>query len=188
MSGNNRHLRGDVNAIKMPVHGATVVEPGDLLVYGGDTNIWTAHSDSRADYYAYPVSGITGSAGMGGTGTLCIAKNHFCGIALSGSKSGTTEDITVALTGTFRYPLRNIPGKDGSKTCGTTVGLKVSMVTPASVTVAGPSDQAVCIATHSGTSAYIGYCIMNSSGGGTKGGTSYVDFVLKSKWGLGLAT
>jgi len=191
MSGNNRYLKGDINSIKLPVHGATVVEPGDLLILGATTETQQHRkAEGVADYYAYPFSGVTRETGEG---VIRLCKNWFIGVAMSGSASGTTNEVTVATSGMFRYPLRNITAKEGALTCGTTVGYIVSAATPTASTTSGCSAQAVMIQGHGGASAavdggstaFLGYCVITKPAGTKTGGASYVDFTIRTKYGPG---
>ena len=177
MAGQNRHLRGDMNEIKIPVHSDVTVEPGDFLVIGGVVTV--DQSGRAADYYAYPFSSVSGAVLKGGvSNSLNVCKQWFVGVAMSGSASGVTDDINVATDGIFRYPYNNA----GTVTAGTTIGYKVSAVTaPAKALGAGVSAQAVSLQLLGGTSAYVGYVAENHVGG-----TSFVDFRIHTKYGLGL--
>lgn len=167
MAGHNRHLRGDINSIKVPSHGNTVIEPGDILMVSGVT-FSPSQSGGKADFYVYPVGSVTAQAAAD---FMSYFKNWFVGVAMNGSVSGVTKDVTVATTGVFQYPLHT----NG----GTTVGLPVSGVTPGAAT-SSSSDQHV-YGTDSGSSAYLGYAVVTQ-----KGGSSYVDFEIKTKYGEGL--
>ncbi len=170
MAGHNRHLRGDINSIKIPCHGNITIEPGDLCVIAGTTPVAPAQCGGKADRYVYPFSAVTGAteAGLGAK-----LKNWFVGVAMSGSPSGVTNNVTVAQTGVFRYPM--------ATTGGTTIGLTVTGVTPTSnYATTGGSKQYVYGA-GSGSSVYLGYTVITQ-----KGGSSYVDFRIKTKYGEGL--
>lgn len=172
MSGHNRHLRGDINSIKIPCHGNTVIEPGELCVIAGVTQVAPQPaSGNKADRYVYPFSAVTGATE---DAVAAMTKNWFVGVAMNGSASGVTNEVTVAQTGVFQYQM--------IKAGGTTVGYKVTAVTPtSSYATIGASDQYVFGAGSGGVSSYLGYCVVTQ-----KGGSSYVDFRIKTKYGEGL--
>jgi len=157
MSGQNRIVRGELNEIKVPVKGNQTVEPGDFIVIAGVTTISGSKSGQKADYYAYPFSNVTQAATKG---VLALLKNWFLGVAIDGSPSGVTCDISVASTGMARYPVN----RAASVWAGTSIGIKVSAVTPAGATT-GSSNQYISVQNHSGTTAYLGYCMQHQVGG-----------------------
>ncbi len=159
MAGYNRHLREDSEVIGARVRGNVVVENGDLMYWNPN------------DYYAEPFKKIV-SATRGDTISGIITLG-FLGVAVEGSPSGSTETIGIAQAGVMRFPLAH-PG-------GTTVGSKVSAVSPAIGGSAGVSDQHVSInaVTSTGTTGYLGYIVK------TESGASYVDFQMRSLFGPG---
>jgi len=183
MAGHNRHLRGDLNEITVPVHSDVTVEPGDLMVIGGVAKV--DQSGRTADYYGYSFSSVSGDVVKGGVSNAAnVCKQWFVGVAMSGSASGVSNNITVATDGVFRYPYHK---KATADVTGTTIGLKVSAVTPPTLTTGvGVSPQNVSLidnATVGGTTAYLGYCVLNN-----EAGTTYVDFQIHTKYGRGLIT
>jgi len=175
MAGHNRYLYGETNQIKVPVHGNVTVEPGDLICIAGVTEV-AGKFNCTADYYAHPLSSVTG-AKVGDAANHI--KQYFLGVAMDGSPNGVTNYISVAQSGFFRYPLVTLPG-----VTGTTIGWKVSAVSPASAT-GGASNQYVGLGITatgggSGSTAYLGYCSVNKDYG-----ASFVDFFIRGKYGPG---
>jgi hypothetical protein len=86
------------------VRGSTEFEEGDLAFLDQLDGLRN-NGGSVADYSAYPFSTIGGA-----TKTLAsnqsLAADNFLGVALSGSDSGTTENLAFATTGYFKFPLR----------------------------------------------------------------------------------
>lgn len=185
MAGHNRYLRGNRNEITVPIHSDTVCEPGDLMVIGGRAGVDQA--GRGADYYGYSFSEVTGSVLIGGvSNAMNYCKQWFLGVAMSGSASGVTNNVTVATDGTFRMPYHK---KATADVTGTTLGLIVTAVTsPTVATGAGVSPQHVSLidggnAAVGGPTAYLGYCMHTRPGG-----TTFVDFRIHTKYGLGLIT
>lgn len=175
MAGQNRYLYGETNPIKAPVHGNVTIEPGDFVVIAGATQA-AGKFACAADYYAYPISSVTGPSDCSGTGAskaTSVIKTWFAGIAMNGSPNGVTNYISIAQSGIFRYPVSDYA------TTGTTIGVKVTAVTPASE-ISGGSVQHVRLEGHGGTTAYFGYCTVNKASG-----ASYVDFSLRGKYSPG---
>jgi len=172
MSGHNRHLRGATNDVMMPVHGSVVIEPGDLVIINSvrgscgnaSTTLW------QEDNYVFPLSYCrTATAGSQFDMQL---QTTFMGVAMSGSISGITNNIRVASSGIFRYPLNHISA--------VTVGSRVFSPTPAGgVLAGGGSVQAVAAAgsqaAGDGSSAALGVIVK------TESGASFVDFQLMTR-------
>ena len=102
---------------------------------------------------------------------------QFIGVAMGGSASGVTNNIRVATTGVFRYPLRNISA--------VTIGSAVYAVSPTLSGTQGTSAQFVVNegtqVIGQGTSAPLGIIVK------TESGASFVDFALKSASGVSMA-
>jgi len=176
MAGHNRYLYGETNQVKVPVHGNVAVEPGDFICLAGATQV-AGNFSCAADYYAYPVSAVTGPEACSGTGAskaTSVIKSWFLGVALDGSPNGVTNYISVAQSGFFRYPISPV-----NATTGVTIGAKITAVTPASE-ISGGSPQWISVEKHGGTTAYFGYCTVDKAGG-----CSYVDFSLRGRFGPG---
>uniref|UniRef100_A0A6M3JSK1 Uncharacterized protein n=1 Tax=viral metagenome TaxID=1070528 RepID=A0A6M3JSK1_9ZZZZ len=170
MSGNNRHLRGNTQQIRGAVHGNTVVEPGDLVCINSVSGFFgnlSANIVTATDYldnYLYPLSSAVSNAVLSSAYMHHIATT-FMGVALTGSASGTTNEVVVAVDGIFRYPLLH--------NSAVTLGAKVSAVSTTAGT--GSSNQAVmnnATLNDKGTTAYLGVIVK------TESGASFVDFQL----------
>ena len=144
MASKNRHLRGDIQDITIPVHGNVVVEKGDFILEFKDTNSILAAT--TADGYGYPVSSSRLT-------TPPYFAELFAGVAMTGSISGVTNDILVATAGQFRYPLRS-----GSNT-SLRVGYPVSGSTSSATAI---TDQEV-VCTAIPTNNPIGRCVLTES-------------------------
>ena len=90
MAAHNRYLRGDMMEILAPVRGKTVIEAGDFCYY---------HSGDS--YYLFPFSDHKNS----GASLNLDLYDYFAGVAMESSPAGTTENITIAQAGVFRYPM-----------------------------------------------------------------------------------
>lgn len=155
MSGQNRHLKGDTNEMIMPVRGKTVIEAGDFV-----------YQHSGDSYYLLPVSKWKDISTTGACGTD-VALN-FAGVALEGSPSGVTENVTVATAGIFRYPLAH--------KSAVTIGAIVTAVT--NQAGSGSSNQYVENSEILTTGTTIRYGIIVK----TQSATSFVDFMLMTKF------
>jgi len=154
MTAQNRHLKGDMNAIKMDVRGKTVIEAGDFVYrHSGDS------------YYLYPFSS---QKAMSTTGACLVdIATNFMGVAMESSPSGVTEKITVATSGIFRYPL--------VWKSAVTVGAVVTAVSP-HASGSGVSNQYVANSTDlatSSTTVYLGKIVRTDTSA-----VSFVDFSL----------
>ena len=145
MAKKNRHLRGDINDITLPVHGNIVVEKGDFILEFKDDNSIVAATS--ADGYGYPASSCR-------LNTAPFFVELFAGVAMSGSISGVTNDILVATSGQFRYPL------ESSTNTTLKAGMIVSGVTGSSATSI-TAQQVVCKII--GTENPIGRCVLTES-------------------------
>ena len=173
MSGKNRHLKGDINPIIAPVHSFHAVEAGDLMVLSATPGLTGA--GSTADNYAIPFDYTTMEAAS-------VEASHqaryyyFLGVAMEDSPSGVTENITIAQSGVFRYPLH-----ESFIGAAVTIGAYVSAVSNS--IGAGASAQNVAIGSFAtgsvGTTAYLGYIMK------TESGASFVDFQLRTAYGPG---
>jgi len=167
MAGNNRYLKGKQSTQLTPVKGNIVIDAGDLLFLnatGGSLGIGKA-----ADSYAYHVSSLIPATGL--TSAAIILYNNFLGVALESSPSGVTENITVAKSGVFRFPLH--PSYIGSSV---TIGTSISFVS--NELAAGVSNPYVMhINTNPGCTAYIGYCVK------TESAATYVDINIQTAYG-----
>ena len=101
MAGHNRHIKGCYNTITVDVKGNVVVEPGDIMFRMGAGGMTGA--STTADNYGYPVSSLANAASTL-TALMGRLATNFIGVAMEGSPSGTTEKVTVATDGVFRYP------------------------------------------------------------------------------------
>lgn len=168
MSAHNRHLRGDTNDVLVDVHGNVEVEAGDFMFRdgtGGGRGLGIS-----ADNYAYPFSSV-GNTASDETEILNVLYANFLGVAMESSPSGTTEKITIAEDGVFRYPLYRISA--------VTIGALVTSVSTATST-SDTSAQAVCIIGETlATTAYLGYVVK------TESGASFVDFRVRTAFGSG---
>jgi len=172
MAAQNRHLRGEREEVLSPVHGNVVVEAGDLMFLDNSDGVRGA--STSADNYAYPFSSAVNAASKE-TGIINALYTQFLGVAMESSPSGTTENISVATNGVFRYPLY--------RNAGTTIGATVSSVSMFT-SGTGVSDQTVFLGTSApGSTALLGYIVK------TESGASFVDFQIRTAFGSsGLAT
>jgi len=164
MAAVNRHLRGETREVEVPVHGHTVIEKGDLLAIMrvNSTLKVTVTPETTADWYAYPLTTLSDA-------TTNYFACQFGGIAMEGSKSGTTQTIPMATAGIFRYPL--------VATTGVTVGQLVCPATSAAKTFY--TQQVVSKAASELTDEYqtqIGYVVK------TEAGATNVDFNLVTQF------
>jgi len=102
-----RWKRGETNPILCPVAGTAVVEIGDLLVLADSTkmlNSTTAFGGGTpsANYKVYPFSYVASSSQANDE---IVASDHFIGVAMQASASGSTDPIRVATDGVFEFPL-----------------------------------------------------------------------------------
>jgi len=172
MAAHNRHIRGEREEVLASIKGSTVVEAGDLMFLNNSDGVVGA--SSSADNYAYPFSSAANSASVA-TGIIEALYTQFLGVAMESSPSGTTENISIATDGVFKYPLYRI----GAVTIGATVS-SVSVLTSGT----GVSDQVVFQSTTApGSTALLGYIVK------TESGASFVDFQIRTAFGSsGLAT
>jgi len=176
MGGKNRHLKGKMNTIIAPVRGNHVVSAGDFMVLSAVSGMLGV--GDLADNYAAPFSELKTPAASGTLATQGFAYTYFLGVAMEDSPSGVTENITIAKSGVFRYPLHS-----SFLGAGVTVGSLVSAVS--NNLAAGVSPQTIAIGAASiiTSTAYLGYIIKSESG------ASFVDFQLRTAYGpSGLAT
>lgn len=174
MSLGNRHLFGDIEGIQVTIRSTVIVKPGDLVFQNAAAGLvqkGLANAKATADNYGYPLA-----AGATETSSLVTLGSHFLGVAMDDSPYGTTDTITVATTGNFRFPLE--------VKCGVTLGALIGGVSPLSGFDADAqttaSWQAFPYTGLGGNSAVtIGYCIKKESG------ASYVDVFLRTKTGPG---
>ena len=117
----NRHLYGDTMPIQVVVPDCIRVEAGDLMLLAIETAAVASQiqkfsggvaSKSGATGYAYPMM-----AGVTTTNANNTAYTGFIGVALDDSpkSAGTTDTISVATAGVFRFPVAGAVG-------GVTVG------------------------------------------------------------------
>ena len=175
MSGKNRHLRGDINAIIAPVHSYHEVEAGDLMVLNAVAGM--CGTGGTADNYAFPFDEVKTAAASGAVASAGFIYTYFLGVAMEDSPSGVTENITIAQSGVFRYPMHS--AYIGS---AVTIGALVSAVS--NTLAAGVSEQVVCTNATSPVSstAYLGYIVK------TESGASFVDFELRTPYMYGRAS
>jgi len=173
MSGKNRHLKGAMNPIIAPVHSYHVVEAGDFMLLNATAGALVA--GGSADNYAVPFS-YTLMAAASAEMSAHVRTTYFLGVAMEDSPSGVTENITIAQSGVFRYPLHvTLVG------AGVTIGSFVSAVS--NTQAAGTSNQNVAVGSHAAgaidCTAYLGYIIK------TESGATFVDFQLRTAYGPG---
>jgi hypothetical protein len=105
MADVNRHIKWDTIAIIVDIRGSTVVEKGDLMFLDRTDGLRNGGASS-ANYSAYPFSKIGGV-----TKTLAsnqeLAADNFLGVSMYTSDSGTTEPLTIATAGHFKFPLKS---------------------------------------------------------------------------------
>ena len=97
----DRHLRGDTNEVMAAVAGNVVIKQGDLIIMELVSDI---AQQGSATYKAYPAAYVSG------VGALKFGSG-FVGVAMNSSASGVTEDIPVATTGIFRFPVSPSAGQ-----------------------------------------------------------------------------
>jgi len=163
MAAHNRHIRGKTNERLVPVRGNVVVEAGDFMYI--DTVGGVRGTTIAVDRYADPFNLAVNSSSSQSSIMHEIYEN-FLGVAMESSPSGTTEDISIASSGIFSYPLSNATGS------AVTVGALISAVSPSATGTAVSAQAVVNSITQPGSTAYLGYCIK------TESGASYVDFQL----------
>ena len=173
MAGRNRHLKGDINPIIAPVHSYHTVEAGDFMVLSAVNRM--IEDEISADNYAAPFSAVKPDATHPVATLTNFLWTYFLGVAMEDSPAGVTENITIATTGVFRYPIHPIvaPG-------AVTIGSKVSAVS-STLTGNGVSAQTVIHGTDAARmcTAYLGYIVK------TESGASFVDFALRTAYGPG---
>jgi len=173
MAGRNRHLKGDINPIISPVHSYHVVQAGDFMALN-NTDYMTGVAEA-ADNYAVPFSELNMDSTHHVATQSQFVYAQFLGVAMEDSPAGVTENITIATTGVFRYPIHPIvaPG-------AVTIGSKVSAVS-STLTGNGVSAQTVIHGTDAARmcTAYLGYIVK------TESGASFVDFALRTAYGPG---
>jgi len=157
MANTQRHLRGDTNEVQIDIHGHTVVEQGDMMFINNVVGNIAAPHGGTADYYGFPADETTGSS---------VAFDSFIGVAMTGSESGTTEEIAVATSGIFRFANASaVASKVGYTVSGATSG------------TAGTLLNQSCQCSPKATTyvdARIGYCVDDV------GGTSTIDVMILS--------
>ena len=127
----DRHLRGATNEIWGAVPGNVVINQGDLVILEMSSDI---AQQGSATYKAYPASW---SSTQGTTGFAY----GWAGVAMTSSESGVTEDIPIATTGIFRFPVSASAGQTtlaGYIVSGATYGAGGSSIFAQTV-VAGPA-------------------------------------------------
>lgn len=105
MADVNRHIKWPTWAPAVQVRGSTEVDKGDLI-FLDRINGLRDNGNSSGNNSAYPFRTIGGT-----TKTLVsnqdLAADNFLGVAMGGSDSGVTENIAVAVSGHFEFPLRS---------------------------------------------------------------------------------
>jgi len=164
-SGVNRHLRGETNEIMLKKKGTIPVNTGDLMFV--DAVNGASAGGGTASFLAFPAAYCSFN-------THAYFEVNFAGVAMSGSLSGVTEEIPVATTGIFRYPV------------STTTGMTCSpgyIVSGASYGAGGASifSQKVVVGSAAGTmdEGRIGYCVR------AEGAATTVDFNLVTRFSGG---
>lgn len=157
----NRHIRGETNEIMLRKKGTIPVNTGDLIFV--DAVNGASAGAGAASYLAFPAA-------------YCSRNTHayfeicFAGVAMSGSPSGVTEEIPVATTGIFRFPVSGASGKTcspGYIVSGASYGATGVSVFSQKVNV-GPPDSL--------DEARIGYCVRAA------GAATTVDFKIMSRF------
>ena len=173
MAGRNRYLKGKTNTILAPVHGYHLVEEGDFMVLSAVDYLTTL--GVAADNYAAPFSALKADTSQATVVLNRLTYTYFLGVAMEGSPLGVTENITIATTGVFRYPLY-----DTNAPSGVTVGSLVAAVS-ANCVYKGVSPQTVVHGTDAvrGSTSYLGYIVK------TESGASFVDFEIRTAYGPG---
>jgi len=173
MAGRNRHLKGDINPIIAPVHSYHVVQAGDFMVLDAANHM--IGLGSTADSYAVPFSGVKPTSASEVVTKINFLYTYFLGVAMENKPAGVTENITIARSGIFRYPLY-----DTNAPSGVTVGSLVSAVSAINSSE-GVSPQTVVHGTDAvrKSTAYLGYIVKSESG------ASFVDFSLRTAYGPG---
>jgi len=155
---NNRHLRGATNEIMLRVNGGTVVNVGDLMFI--DATAGARHS-ATITYAGFP-------ANMCASNTHYYFESNFAGVAMSSSISGVTEDIPVATSGVFRFPVTAAAGQTVSPSffvSGASFGANGTSIFAQKV-VCGPVLN----------EGRIGYCVRAQTA------TSTVDFIILTRF------
>ena len=173
MAGRNRHLKGDINPIIAPVHSYHTVEAGDFMVLSSVDYI--TDRGIAADNYAAPFSELQPDTTQEVLVLSRLIYSQFLGVAMEGSPAGVTENITIATTGVFRYPIIHT-----SVPSAVTVGSLVAAVSP-STAYKGVSAQTVAHGTDAVrmSTSYLGYIVKSESG------ASFVDFEIRTAFGPG---
>ena len=175
MAAHNRYLRGKQNQIRGTVDADVVIEAGDFVVLNNQDGTvfqssYSTANSLQANNFFYPFTKVGCSTAP--TEGMDIIASNFAGIAMTGSASGVTNQIVVATTGVFRYPLYHAPS-------AVTIGSFVSAVSPPGGFSANTGVSKQTVVNHAtltgvGTTAYLGYVTK------TESGASYVDFELWS--------
>lgn len=90
------YLRGELNEVYVRIQGKTVIVKGELIFLNQDDSVIVATS---GDGFGYPAVNLAGT-------TQAYFEDNLVGVSMSGSVSGTTEDIPVATSGIFRGQIR----------------------------------------------------------------------------------
>jgi len=107
----NRHVKWPYWPVEVQVRESTEVEKGDLI-FLDEVNNLRNNGSSTANHSAYPFSKLSGASGTLANNQY-LAAYHFLGVAMegsygpSGSEAGVTQNIAVATTGHFSFPLKS---------------------------------------------------------------------------------
>jgi len=146
-SGVNRHIRGATNEVNLKKKNTIAVSTGDLIFI--DAVAGAASGGAAATHLAFPAA----FAGVGYWSGATGFEANFAGVAMSGSPSGVTEEIAVATTGIFRFPVSTAAGKacsPGYIVSGATYGACGNSVFSQKCNVGPPASL---------TQGRIGYCV-----------------------------
>ena len=105
MSDVNRHVKWPMNCLSVQARGSTVVDKGDLIFLDRQDGLRLNGTSSKT-YTAFSFS-QTGGATKTLASNQNLAATNFLGVAMDASDSGVTENIPVATSGYFKFPLRS---------------------------------------------------------------------------------
>jgi hypothetical protein len=171
--GVHRHLYGKADEVQVTVRETVTVKPGDLMFLNNTNSFVTnqlAGASAAADYYAYPwAAGKEWDVPASGV-TSC--NYGFVGVAMDDSPNGSTDTISIATKGVFRFAL----GTKGA----VTIGAVVQAYRPSGFDASSSTTASRQVQTAITSGGSVGYCIK------TESGASNVDFRIRTLLGEGL--
>jgi len=174
--GWNRHVFGDTDEVKVTVRETVTVTPGDLMFICNNTGQVTnslGGASAAADYFAYPwAAGREASTLISGNSPA----KGFIGVAMDDSPNSSTDIISVATKGVFRFPLVNLSV--------VTIGAVVSGVSPSGFSATASTTASYTVSTGF-SSGSIGYVVLTQTAASATT-QNFIDFRIRTLLGDGL--